>query len=161
MFGTGESPSSSRESMTPSMTSSSCVVGTYCCHIGSPISLIVARAFGVIRIWKLSNAGWSPLTSMTSLPNRSANLSSVSTLSWRTFCQSLMVPRLQGSVVDVHCVFRLRETLRVDHPRVAGRVVVGDRRHGGVATDLVKAARRSIVVARRRLDDQQSRFPLT
>ena len=34
MFGTGESPSSSSESITPSTMSSSWVVGTYCCHIG-------------------------------------------------------------------------------------------------------------------------------
>jgi hypothetical protein len=79
MFGTGESPSSSSESITPSTTSSSWTVGTYCCHMASPTSWIDANEFGVIRIWKLSKAGFRASTSMTSLPNRSASASSEST----------------------------------------------------------------------------------
>src|SRR5438045_3623948 len=126
MFGTGESPSSSSESITPSTISSSCVVGTYCCHIGSPTSLIVARTFGVIRIWKLSNAGSSDSVSMTSSPYFLASLSRVSMLSWRLFCQSLMRDQLPSVVVldcpeqpelrDLLAPLRITETLGIDHP---------------------------------------------
>src|SRR6185437_12675898 len=95
MFGTGESASSSSESMIPSWISSSCTVGTYWFHMGSPTSLIWSRAAGVMRIWKLSNAGASASTSMTSRPNRSASLSRLAMLSsLRIRCHSLIVIQL-------------------------------------------------------------------
>src|SRR5690349_21211276 len=54
-----------------------------------------SSAAGVNRIWKLSNAGPSASTSIRSRPNRSASLSRVSTLLWRTFCQSLIANELR------------------------------------------------------------------
>src|SRR5689334_785507 len=163
MLGTGESPSSSSESITPSTMSSSWTVGTYCCHIGSPISLIVLRTFGVSRIWKLSNAGCSPSTSMTSDPYRSASLSRVSTLSWRIFCQSLMrddsVRSWGGGAGVLH--LRVRETFDVHHPGIARGVEVGEARGFRHAVHFVELSRRRIVVSRRRLDDEQPSFSLT
>src|SRR6476619_1649415 len=101
MFGTGESPSSSRESMTPSTISSSSTVGTYCCHMGSPTSLMEFNACGVKRIWKLSNAGLRASTSITSCPNLSASFSRVAMLSsLRILCQSLIQsPLLDGAAI--------------------------------------------------------------
>ena len=106
MFGTGESPSSSSESITPSTMSSSWTVGMNCCQFASPTSLICESDSRVIRIWKLSNAGSRASTSISvaaSAPNRSAtyDLSSSSVLmlsSRRIFCQSLIASLLRALV---------------------------------------------------------------
>src|SRR5688500_7863615 len=157
MFGTGESPSSSSESMTPSTMSSSSTRGTYCSHIGSPTSLICSRAAGVMRIWKLSNAGASASTSMTSWPNLSASRSRLAIASSRrVFCQSLMVTLLRPSRGN-------GEPFREDDPIVRGRVEVADPGCLVVASLHIKGTRRGVIGSGRCFDYQhpcmQSRQP--
>src|SRR5688500_14675239 len=157
MFGTGESPSSSSESMTPSTMSRSSTRGTYCSHIGSPTSLICSRAAGVIRIWKLSNAGTSASTSMTSWPNLSASFSRLAMLwSRRVFCQSLMVTLLRPSRGN-------GEPFGEDDPIVGWRVEVAHCGGFAVPTREIERPRRGIIGSGRCFDDQhpgvQSRQP--
>src|SRR5512140_3797915 len=149
MFGTGESPSSSSESTTPSTISSSRTVGTYWFHIGSPTSLICSSAAGVMRTWNASNAGRSASTSITSWPNFSASLSSVSTLpSRRTFCHSLMASLLAGAN---------RQHLRENHPIIIYCIKPAHAPALHVSTSLVEVARRRVRLPRRRLGHEQAR----
>ena len=101
-------------------------VGTYCFHIGSPTSLICSSAAGVMRIWKLSNAGRSASTSITSR----AELR-------RRACRACRRSRPQDLLpvthrVDYSALARARERavqpLGEDHPIVAGRVEVAHAR---------------------------------
>src|SRR3954469_10729132 len=149
MLGTGESPSSSRESITPSTISSSCTVGMNWFQFASPISLIWDSDSRVMRIWKLSKAGPRASTSISrsaaSGPNRSATyaLSSSSVLmlsSRRIFCQSLIAccsalpcgeacgeydPVICRSVEIAHAGGFVVAAARVEPP---GPLVVGTRR---------------------------------
>src|SRR5436190_5493630 len=167
MLGTGESPSSSRESTTPSTTSSSCMVGTNCCHIASPGSLMRSSMAGVMRIWKLSNAGPRASTSIsrsaTSWPKRSAtyacSLSRLSTLWWTVFCQSLI--RASGMKGRKWQSARGRgESSRQHDPIVTGRIEVTESRGLLVAPSVIETPRRGVVVARGRLDHDQAGAPL-
>src|SRR5688500_12198185 len=157
MFGTGESPSSSSESMTPSTMSSSSTRGTYCIHIGSPTSLICSSAAGVMRIWKLSNAGRSASTSITSWPNFSASRSRLATASSRrVFCQSLMVTQLRPSRGN-------GEPFGEDDPIVGHRVEITDSCRLAVPALHIEGARGGVIGSGLCFDDQhpcvQSRPP--
>src|SRR3569623_442606 len=152
MLGTGESPSSSSESTTPSTISSSRTGGTYWFHIGSPTSLICSSAAGVMRTWNASNAGRSASTSITSWPNFSASFSRESTLpSRRTFCHSLMASLLAGAN---------RQQLRENHPVIVHCIKPAHTRAFHVSTAHVEVARLLVRCARGRLRHEQPRAAL-
>src|SRR5262245_46729282 len=141
MFGTGEFASSASESTIPSCTSNSCTVGTYWRQIGSPGDWIRSTMAGEIRNSKFSAAWRSRAISPTcSGPNRAARASREAML------------RLRSSSCQVSI-----EILGIDHQVVMRRVVGRKRRGPGVASRLVESARRRVIAARRRLDDDQAR----
>src|SRR5712664_3535415 len=133
MLGTGEFASSSSESTSPSWTSSSCTVGTYCSQMGSPGDLIRSTIAGEMRNSKFS-AAWRrcAISPTCSGPKRAARASSDAMLFLRSSS----------------CQVSSSQLLGVDHQIVTGRVVPRDGRGPGVAARFVKPARRCVIGAR-------------
>src|SRR6266849_519526 len=140
MLGTGEFASSSSESTSPSWTSSSCTVGTYCRQMGSPGDLIRSTIAAEMRNSKFS-AAWRrcAISPTCSGPKRAARASSDAMLFLRSSS----------------CQVSSSQLLGVDHQIVTGRVVPRDGRGPGVAARFVKAAGRSVIGPRGRFDDNQ------
>src|SRR5689334_819373 len=141
MFGTGELASSDNESTRPSCTSSSWRSGTYCRLMGSAGELIKSTMAGEIRNSKFSAACRSRSRSgKCSAPNLATSASSEAMLCLRSSC----------------CQDSMRQILEIDHQVVAGGVIAREPGRLGVATPLIEGARRRVVGAGRRLDDDQS-----
>src|SRR5687768_9194086 len=110
-----------------------------------------------MRIWKLSNAGRSASTSITSWPNFSASRSRLATASSRkVFCQSLMVTLLRPSRGN-------GEPFGEDDPIVGHRVEIADPGCLHVAAPEIKGACGAVIGSGRCFDYQhpcvQSRQP--
>src|SRR5437867_4441401 len=141
MLGTGEFASSASESTSPSCTSSSCSVGTYCSQMGSPGDLMRSTIAGEMRNSKFSAACRRRAMSPTcSAPKRAAKASSDAMLLLRS--SACQVSRCQ--------------ILGIDHQVVTGCIVARDGRGSGVAACFVKPPRPLVVGARRGLHDNQS-----
>src|ERR1700740_1184378 len=141
MFGTGESASSASESTRPSRTSSSWRSGTYCRQIGSPGAWIKSTMAGAIRNSNVF-AAWRrrSRSGKCSGPNLAPSASSDAML------------RLRSS----SCQDSMGQVLEIDHQVVAGGVVPREASRSGVAAPLVEGARRPVLGARGRLDDDQA-----
>src|SRR5712691_1228276 len=140
MLGTGEFASSSSESTSPSWTSSSCTLGTYCSQMGSPGDLIRSTIAGEMRNSKFSAAWRSRAISPTcSAPKRAARASSDAMLFLRSSS----------------CQVSSSQILCIDHQIVTGRVVLRDGCGSGVAACFVKTPRRLVIRPRRRFDHDQ------
>src|SRR2546427_2256444 len=141
MLGTGELASSARESTSPSCTSSSWTVGTYCRQIGSSGDSIRSTIAGAIRNSKFSAACRSrSISGKCSAPNLATSASSEAMLRLRSSC----------------CQDSMRQILEIDAQVVAGGVVAGEPCRRSVPPPLVEGARGGVFGARRGLDDDQS-----
>src|SRR6185503_448212 len=101
---------------------------------------------------------------MTSLPKRSASFSNVSTLSCKTFCQSLIATPARERVVKGRPAGAATswsgQSLGVDDAIVVRRVEAAYTRGLGVPSGLIEAARRRVRLARGGLDDEQPGVPV-
>src|SRR5436190_3556457 len=140
MLGTGEFSSSASESTSPSCTSSSCSVGTYCRQMGSPGDLMRSTMAAEIRNSKFSAACRSDAISPTcSAPKRAARASSDAMLFLRSSS----------------CQVSSCQILDIDHQIVTGRVVPRDGCGSGVAACFVETPGRLVIGPRGGFDDDE------